>query len=689
LYIGGSIFRPPDKPTLEMHMLPFASREETRQAVFANTMLEPVSLTPMLKPLQLTEAYNSAPAGAMQRLRKTDFALTAANWEEVQYGFTGNWFILSKNSTIEKIVTNRTWDANQGFFVRFVMMPTSKQRELITKIWFGQYRADLYSDGGLGLYTSEGTDLLDIGYVTGGYNPNYQYPSDLGRIPGQMVTLYILPVKRNEIVFFSSLDGGWAYKNVSLKTDKLDTITSAGKFGISFPSSKAFFQMMPLVYPESGTISIDTPLPYVPESEVTRTSSTDVPTNCSISIASPVVTPRPNGGGATATTVLTLNSPEDRLWTPFIYRATLNWPGVGTTVISDELEITRWRSGSMVMSIPEDRACRSLCWINDDQEHIDWLNGKSNRAVRLMDGANEIFVGVTDMPEILDPRAPELHAKARDLWKRLERARIKTRLVADNKVHTELFRTLLKEVAGVPDDRIHIAADPVQFKIQPSGRRDQAACEFDAGTPVSEILTHIRDTYTGWVLNVQPMGGVVKVVYAPLESFPTDTMKYLYATTTPTRSLSDTYWREGFKKAYIEPEATYIRVIGLSEYGELIVGEYVDEDAEDASLPENSRPDNWAGERLYVGYQDYSLLTQEMVNIVTTLLAARLTRRRVLVEFMSEYDCSIWPGYIVELEGIGKIRIMGFEAHHDFVNSMGYSQPTSYVGELYVPGVGV
>jgi hypothetical protein len=678
LTIGGSIFRPPDKPEIDQAIVPFAPAD-TKEWEWNNVAYDPINHTLMLRPLQLSESYNTQTTGILSRLRKANWTLTDADWEEVEHGFSENWFLLSKNGTTEGVTTTTSWTANRGFYLRFMVFPTATVQDQIVRVIFGQYTLDIWRDGWTQLSLTSGMVFKDQAYIVGGYDRNYQHAQDMAN--GQMVNLIILPYRRNQIAFWSSLNGGWAYTDPTLSTDTLGTITDAGPVSLQFPSSKAFFQLMPLTYPATGTVGIMKALPFVPDGTGVSVVSHDSPSDSQFTAEVDSITA--TGSLVEVNHTLTFASDNTGVITPMLYGLRWRWPSSGDNVSADSTQILKWKAESMRVSIPTERDARTLDWVVEDEQYISLLDGKSNRSVLLKDGDDEIFLGLTEMPELFDPLAPELHCHARDLWKRFEHARFRTTWSADGMDHTDVIKKCAK-LAGLPDDRLFLYVEDPAYTMPVGGRGDKQAWEFEAGKTAAEVMNAIAD-HTGWVLNVQPENGKIKLLYAPMESFSTEPVKTLYPSReNGLRDISDTYWREGFRQAYIEPEATHIRFIGLSEDEELIVAEYTDVDAENPDLQEFERPENWVGERRYCAEQNYSWMTQEAVNHALDIAVNRkkYTSRRKLVEFTSEFDNAIWPGYVVRLVGIGDVRIWSYEAGHDYLNSLSYYQPTNYMGEV-------
>lgn len=684
LYMNKEYYRV-TSPGLNMQLVPLLSDESINmESSWSNVVVEPVFNTILLHAEQLIPELYNATTG-ITKYRKTNFNLTDSAWDEIEHGFVGNWFLISKNNTTEVVSTKDSFDENRSFVVKFMVFPSQSINDQVLQLRFGQYTLDIFRNAYCKLSLTSGGTFKADGYITGGYDRNNQKGQDLAT--GEIVTLYILPYRRNSILIMSSnLKGGFVYTDTDIDITTLGTITSSGAFSFKC-YNKGFIQFMPATYPESGTFSISKHISHNPTGTLSVTTFDDTPDDSSIDKdESPTLTPESSSEYTQFVAETQLNASSNKYYTPFIYRVKYVWSPSVNTVADTEVEIDKWRKDSMNITLSDNPADRKLTFITDKQSCIDNLDGKCNRTIHLNKvydddtPSEELFVGLTDMPELTDIRAYELHCSVSDLWKKLENYRLPMNIVCDGLSHTALIADLLTLV-GIPSDRVFIATD--SYKLPESNRTNEAAIEFTAGTPIADIIYSISDYFTGWKVGFQPVSGKIKFVYIPIDHY--DTVVKTFYLTTQNRTINDVILTEGFKISYKEPEATMIRVIGESEDGIPIIGEYIDEDAENIETAEDSRPDNWVGERRYVGIRNLALTTETDVSNAVQILAKRLTRRRKFIEFKAKYDQNVWPNYLITIDTIGTFRVKNCEIN---INSTYYEDyDATYVAEEYVAGV--
>lgn len=213
-----------------------------------------------LRPLQLKREWSMTATGDYARLRKTDFNITAANWDEIEYLCGGDYFLLSKN-TNEPVVTLRGYSANQAFVISFRAFGMRGDSYEAITIGFGQYTLHVYSDAQAMLQGS--------GLPVGGKRGRFAKTSQ--NISGELVTIVIQPMAGNKILFWSPThDGGFILTNTAMDESLLDNmITTGGPLSVQFPESQGMVQAMHAVYPDSAEfVTPVRTLPYAPPADI-------------------------------------------------------------------------------------------------------------------------------------------------------------------------------------------------------------------------------------------------------------------------------------------------------------------------------------------------------------------------------------------------------------------------------------
>jgi hypothetical protein len=685
LYINGDMYKPPAKASIYQTFLP-AKYEDLLKCDKTNVGIDPIYGTLMLSLLPVSDVYNTTVDGELTRPQKTDFTLTDANWESVNMGFASNFFLLSKNNTTETVYTKKVYEANRGFVIRFFVYPSIKKQFVAGNFFFGQFKLTVYSTGYATLFDLS-DNILQSGYLCNGYNNDKQQGTDY---TSKYVTLTILPLRRNTLIFYSD-NGGWTYTDESISNSKYNpSLIKSAKFGFNFPVGKGLIQVLPTSYPTTGSITLQATLPYRPTDDAQ-------PDSIQIEYEAPAGTTATHGdviftditGSINCIAKLTLTLHSGGKYTPLVYSAKMYWKSATANMIGDQFEVTTWRAESMTLSMPEDRSTHELTWTVDDEDIIDQLAEKVNRTVKLMDGTNEGFIGLTCMPEKSDPVAPELQCKARDLWSRFENTQLFYPVDFSGMKNTDIIEWCAL-MCGIPAERMKLDTANA-FDIPTSGLKDQEEWQFEPGVKYNEIIEAINDNYIGWRLYFAPdIDGLIKLQYRSEESDILEPVKTLYSKTDNSleHTIDDTYWKDGLRYTVIEPHCNYLRVEGLDEYGNALWADVYDKNSINPDLTESERPDNWLGEIRYSGYKNTSLITQEMVNWVAHVRFNDISSITKLIEFVSEYDYLIQPFTCVKLMDFNNndyviVKITGIEIHHDYISpDTDFYQPATYVGEI-------
>lgn len=704
--------------------------------------------TLFLKPLQLTEAYQTQFTGAMTRYSKalnsftyydSSMVLTpsiADEWEDVDHENTKNTFLASNKNSGGYVFTKNAIGNPRGFFYRFSLPPTSNTKELAIHLFFGgYYKLDVYSNGLTVLYSKEHNSnyaKVGQGYITGGVRDK-QDDIMIADHSARLVTLYILPIRsRCLYIHCPSLGGSWTWvhQKATVTGDKvvlshgassLNAITQEAPMGFKMGYYAAHVQMMPLVFPLNGFITINYEcLESIPNNSTYVFNERGYyGDGTNIEFGTPQVHTVAGTTGCSISVTYAFHSDSLQKYTPLLSSHTITYTGTEIAVMDDgSTDISKWDKDSMSLDLTSDSSSRVLSWKTSDENTVNYLKGKCNIPITLETNEGfEIFYGLLDTVSY-NPGDMSMDLTARDLWKIFDNARFGGDWVADGLRHTDAIAYLLK-YAGIPDERIYIGSDTSAimynenlvgksgyrhfspkgteepdygdgFRLETSDSNEPAVA-FKTGSTVSAALRYIHETYTigewtmGFYYNDK---GTIVFAYIPNESF--DTISPItFVTKSSDTGDSGVVSREGFNYKYIEPEATDVRVVGsisgnyeTEATSDAIVVEMSYPDNENRALPVASRTMDWVGEKRYFGIQRNDFNTEEKCNYFCYKLLTKLSKQRVLIEFNSTWDFKVYPGATIYIAEVGYIKIKSMQINFSVDNLYTHDFPTKYMGEL-------
>ncbi len=458
-----------------------------------------------------------------------------------------------------------------------------------------------------------------------------------------------------------------------------------------------------------------------------------------IEFQAPIVEKYTTACGALISLTYQFRADKKHYFTPFLYSHYLTFKGSAEDkLVEDSQDITNWTKDSLHYNLSNDAGSRSIEWETTDETIIAYLKDKQNIPIlleKLTDNAEwiELFYGLMDAPTY-DIDANILHCKAQDLWKHMNNTWFGENWVADGLRHTDVIGYLLR-ASGIPEERYYIDTDPTgdkrtcyvppyaqvsllgasniddlldlmnTFNIECPDYGDgcrldmslsgEPLVQFLAGSTISEAMKYIQESWVGglesWFMGfVYSSAG--KIIFAYLkpgyyESLPTITL-YNKIDKDQAIDITKTYWIDNLNYEYIEPEATRVRVFGHTDgnsdftTGNVIWAEMGHSVDENPLTPVTERGRDWVGEKRVYCMDRNDLITPQSVNILCMYLLNKLSKRRTLITFQSEFTTSIVPNRLVTLVGIGTVKIQSMDINFSMDNKLGYNFPTTYIGEL-------
>jgi len=667
----------------------FSIRRSAQKAVLTDCWIDPIGNCLMLQPLQLLPDFRTS--AGVDRLRLTAFNIITGNWEEVvdNDNLSSDYYLLSDGTANSEIESVTTWPEGRAFYLSTHVFCGNSDNFNFCQFTFGQYRLDLYSDGKTVLRKlSDLSNLVADGYVTPG-------PTDLS---GKMLDLIIIPYKRRQILFWSPTTGkGWVYTDESLNWIKLTSrkygITVPGKVKIKFPGGTGRVQFMPVSWKQDGTFisePIQTVYPPRTGQEYTLSEEYDLPPSGAGGMVASVV--NSNGVGAFVPDDITktycghvalLGSVD---YSPFFYYFSVDWPSITATTERDQLDITSDITKFQLHIAEDPRQSSAVFTVrNAGLTAYTHLRRKSGRHVVVKIGIDEIFWGILDPPQFtqdLSPETCEYQFTAQSIFRWFQQPTCPNSKSWDDLPHTDMMEWLCTRGVFAEEDLAWPETSGLALPGITEVGKDPIWQTKDGDTSDSWI-TKITDL-TGWILHDVPSLGRIRLQYINREDLSTDSVAefFLASADDPTNPADFKNWVRSLVESPEEPEATQVWVVGCrKDTEELMAAVYIDFKAEDGTLADIDRPDNWMGRAIPVKIEDPSLETMVALKKLAYSIGKEVTKTRIITEIEGEFRLGLWRYSPVTIQGeIFRILDMNIECELEVDGAV--FRPTTYKLEL-------
>jgi hypothetical protein len=654
-------------------------KDDRNDSVYDEVFWDPRMGTVFLKPVQLRPEWSTTGTGDYARIRKASMTCSDAgftHWEEVTRRFSSDYFMAGKNPTDtdgEVITFTDSLAANRGMFLEFFVYGAAGHNYEITRITFGAGSPVKYD---FRMWTDSYYELYKSGVLEGwGYmNPDHRIAT------GVLQRLMIMPLRRNQILFWAGECGSYLYEDEDLDYANTDNvITAASNPTIQFPTGKALFALSYLTFPAEGTIRGPVSLlPYTPTAAASYTSmwEKDLETGTAVSLVWKYATdpdlPDPStdaqytcdGAKDNAYYYIVMAS-SNKTHSPTVYRVAMivteeiRSPYTGTDDLTPLVTKATLRVGEPGQTM--------LDMELKDPEDIDGIDRITNVQVSLEEGDDQWFAGFTQSPTF-EPGpggADRLRVGCMDWWKQVMNTRLTSEQAFDGQLHHEVIELL----AGKCGFGGFVDIDDDVVNLPYANRDDEFAFQPENGEPIAEFMQRIRDEFSQWDLDTKPTqywSGSVQsnYHYALCYKNPSTAYTISKATFDPTASGSGTTGCVNkITREHIAPEANEVWVIGFDSQERPIVSYYVDYDSQDSTIAPAARPTNWTGERWPVIYIHPGLRTLTDVQFVCSMLALRTTLARERVEFEAQWvpEATRNDWVFVVGDGFGYYQVESFE----------------------------
>lgn len=629
-------------------------------AAFADTWLEPITGSLILRPRPLYDAWYQQDAGAYAKLGLADFEL-GAEWEErLHQSGRGPWLARAAGPPAGAPAGGRTvatYPADCGFWVAWFAYGSGELRPLLRCGW----NDTVSPEAGVALvFWSDGTAEVRRGGITVGY----------GRVTGarggdvraaQVFQVMLIPLRGRELVVWSHFGNGFRHIFDNLTIG--EPIVPAGRFWFDVPSGAAQVQVAPLRYPTTGfasTVKASWAEPpdagEIPDlgHRVAWLSGGAITASLTDWSGSAFL---PDGEAKQCRVRVDLAAANE-FSTPCLAGLAAAFPATFATTADEPQTITQWVTEA-TLSVPDDPAGVTLDLALRDLEgrltDRDWRVGRRPIKAEIDDlpwfEGNVVGVTQTDGPT---DGARHVRWEARDPMQALEEVRFREPTPFDGRPFAEVIAELAAHsgvaTATVSETDLMIASGDAWSVIA------------EVGDSVAEWIGRLMETFAAdWWYGFRPAAGGLEFFALAPDDLPQEPALTLYRS----KDDGENVYRE-WREEWLEPAANEVRVIGFDPVTERPL-EAVKRDAAsaDPATPPEERPANWLGVTRRFTLVDPALTTVSAAEQACQPIFAEMCRVRQLAEFHADALLAsdgrpLWRGDAVHIAGKGIYRIVSF-----------------------------
>jgi hypothetical protein len=660
----------------------------------SDVMIDPVTLSVMLRPLCTKPEWASTTSGAYARLAKTDYTLvTPTAWVENPRKVAGDIYLESRGVN-ELVRTTATWPVNRPFFLSFYVFGTGSENAVALECGWGPPG----DPGSVDLRVSKGgeVEVYKSGEKVGVYSVDNGRSLPLGswrtgksqKLAQQTIDLLLIPCRSRDLLVTSNLGGGFCHTFTDLPQTgptTTNTITPASYFWWSVPAGKASVQCAPMMFAESGTVfGPETALRYAPNAPRTfgflRAShpagyGTQAAAS-SLVKASDLTAYTPDG--VTTDVRLKVDLTGDGESTVFLYAVDAVMPRTVTTTADTPFDLMPHVT-ELELEVPEDGpATMQFAAYNPAAlaaAGMDRPEELQERPVRLaVDPGGEadlvdVFRGTTVEFPVVTIGKGRGYQKARHIWWDCEDREREFELFSfidtvpfDGLALTDVMEDLVT-MPGFDVADTDIDADTLEIPFSPGVSSGDWQYIPERGDNVAGWLKRLRDefaatTLTGWA----PTAAGYKWRYKDPALLPTSPNMNLYQSTADAQAagLTSDFWRQrtvrGLRQITRGTEANQVLVVGYDPRTRRhIPRQFNDAASLNPTLSGAARPRNWQGRRNTYQLLEPRISTDAAAERARDILGERLTEVRDLWEMQSDFliiypsGVPIWKGDVLRI----------------------------------------
>lgn len=599
----------------------------------------------------------------------------SSHWDETPVDLAR---FLKSDGTADVIETTTLFPANTGFRFDGFIYGDSSDSFLVLKLWFGNYRLDIYSDGYAEVqrtwwYVDTLNQWDDISST-----PEIVALGYLGRnresILGKKFDLTILPMADGRIIFRRNGLHGFSYSlgdnNYEWKVDPIQVTKGNMPFKVQCPSGNAInFQLMKIQFDtqEDATwLSPPIKLPKVlgADYDITSEPTCAMPsTTSSLSVTyrqgydpltfrgDPYDLPLfdiEEDDSYCVLVSITPNALESPIFSGIrvkIQPTPVDWSG-------DPQSITAYVKTCNIElgDTATDTTVKLTCTVPEP----DTWYGLSNRLAELKIGTKTIFKGILASPPVHVVGGygkQEYEIELVSIAKLLNEPCLAGNARFDGMAHTDVVKWLCLS-AGLLEDDLDISTDttPLPNTVQ-TGQMANGT-----GAQESKLEPSIAETPMEWIDkvcefsgykfydDVDDTNGTYKIAYQDPMNAPEITELPSVSPFSEDHVVGeyDRVFAQGYREYTIEPECNELWVVGCDKWGMTIAAVFIDEDSQNPDLAEEDRPANWMGVTRRATMCIGGTATMGLLKRIAYRVGFRITQSVEMIELVCDWSPKLW-----------------------------------------------
>lgn len=650
-----------------------------------NVYREPATGIAMLRPIPLTSEFQSSAAGVYARLRLSDTNRSAHSaWSEFERGFAGNFFLhastLADGHADRVVSTTASYPKNTPFYVSIWLYNYGGDRREFAEFGYvapgSGVSFRLWTDSQIEIW--RGTNYLDTVRIE---RESSARAGTAQTVQNQQFELLVVPCRRRSIVFITNWGGNAVYEFDDLDPELPDNeITPAGAFWVKIPAGTCTFQFAHVRFRERGYLYSTLREFLYPPATGTSVSASVYQDAPGVGTNDAVATLRTADGtalfvpdGTTTQARVRVELTGDGFSTRWVYGAS-GHAARKTASIPDSRFAVGDRFSWRVGAEPDDRQL-TVSGRRPDTISSAWRTIQ-NRSCEFKIDSKLVFVGRTLPAGLSDVRAFEdvehWSLECQDRWRALELQIVRDYRPLDGLELSAAIRELAI-AAGLSNSDLDLDATGFNLPtVAGAGQSEWSVLPALGESYAAAIARLWRDYARTWTLGFAPGADGYKLRFKPPASPPYTAAIKIYLSRA--EALADGVSESELYRRTIYQYSERTRP---AECNEIVLNGwdpvrrrpfrrvYRDTASQDPTLAPGARPENWLGECVAVGMNDYTITTISAADRALDILKQRLTvpqrRAQVQSQLLLKTDgFPVWCNEIVEIHAHGYWRVVSF-----------------------------
>ncbi len=682
---------------------------ELNGSIWSGTWIDPVTHTLMLRPRPLYAEWYTTATGDYAKWGLADFT-TGSEWEErMDQHWAGPWLAVKDAANNPSAITSASFPKNMGLafswfsygagdtFLQYQLGWNDEASDAagVALHFWSDGRVDVFRDG----------EFVESGKISGAKS------REVRRL--QVFEVMVIPMRKRELLIVSQSGDGFSvvFNDIDLSEDD-PVITPEGKVWFRCESGATQAQIAPLRFSESGFATslktsfleapatgeeavdfvnhewLESPAPYKIYGfpgfgEGAQTASAEI-------VEWDGSTPFVPDGEANQVRLRVLLATTDDRFSPFVMGVQAGYAAIGAMTDGESVVDASAYVREARLSVP-DRASGvaldvSLLQATDLDDLVsEGISGGSIPARLLVDG-ELVLDGFAEAmsQERQFSSVDDGLLVVRDRWAMLDEAVFADRIPLDG-LPFEQAIGLLIEKSGIESSRILVSSSGLRLPYATGEVSGEWGLLIESGDRASDWVRRLMETFApGWWYGFRPAadGSGEEFFALPEDEMDAEPVAVLHD------SVSEGIAYRRIERASIEPLANEVRVTGIDpRTGRPMQSVRTDFDAQAVGALVDTRVENWSGSIRRFALVDAGLTEQSSIEAACDSLFEALSIRREMVQFECEFlqrvsGVPVWRGDVVNLNGIGDVRIRSFGVQFRYEAAGGVFRSAVYTGEL-------